>query len=241
MKTFIYNLIILDESGSMCDVTKQTISGCNETINTIRTAQREHAETQAHFVSIYAFQGSGNKPSRYIIKNKPIDNVKHIDDTMYEPCGNTPLYDAVGSTLVDLKTTVAEHEFAIGAVTIITDGYENSSHYYTLEQVRRMISSLKEIGWNFNFIGADINVEAVAQQMDIDNHLAFTKDDEGMAMLCEHQERSRRAYYQRMDDAIYGMSAPKGAAEKKSWFKKMKEIGKRYFEEDEAQEDEKKS
>ena len=56
MKTEIYNLIVLDESGSMGCVRNQTISGCNETINTIRAAQEKYADTQEHFVSIYAFQ-----------------------------------------------------------------------------------------------------------------------------------------------------------------------------------------
>ena len=73
MKTEIYNLIILDESGSMDCVKKQTISGCNETINTIRMAQEKYADTQLHYVSIFAFQ-SGSVPSRYIIKNEPIDD-----------------------------------------------------------------------------------------------------------------------------------------------------------------------
>ena len=60
----IYNLIILDESGSMSCVWEQTISGCNETINTIKAAQNKFAENQKHFVSIYAFQSAGNRPSR---------------------------------------------------------------------------------------------------------------------------------------------------------------------------------
>ena len=72
MKTEIYNLIILDESGSMSHVKRQTVSGCNETINTIRSAQEKFADTQTHYVSIYAFQANDKIPSRYLIKNQPL-------------------------------------------------------------------------------------------------------------------------------------------------------------------------
>ena len=58
MKTTVFNLIILDESGSMEQMTNQTISGCNETLNIIRSNAKTHAETMNSFVSIYAFQDS---------------------------------------------------------------------------------------------------------------------------------------------------------------------------------------
>ena len=94
----IYNLIILDESGSMDCVTRQTIAGCNETINTIKSAERKYEGSQKHFVSIYAFQSEGNRSSRYIIKNEPAEKVNHITGEDYEPWGYTPLNDAVGAT-----------------------------------------------------------------------------------------------------------------------------------------------
>lgn len=46
MKTTIFNLIILDESGSMDCICKQTIMGCNEVINTVKMAQKEHGDAQ---------------------------------------------------------------------------------------------------------------------------------------------------------------------------------------------------
>ncbi len=201
MKSQIYNLIILDESGSMDCVTKQTISGCNETINTIHSVQEKFAETQEHFVSIFAFQSDGNRPSRYIIKNEPIDKVKHITAEDYKPYGCTPLYDAVGSTLTDMKTTTKKSEDAIGSVTIITDGYENSSTRYTLEKVAKMIEALKELGWNFNFIGANIDVDEVSQSLNIDNAMAFEQDEEGTAEMFEKERNSRMAYYNRVEEA----------------------------------------
>lgn len=202
MKTEIYNLIILDESGSMSGVKSQTISGCNETINTIRSAQEQFAETQVHFVSIYAFQADEKVPSRYLVKNQPAADVSHVNGEQYNPWGGTPLYDAVGGTLADLKAVVQGKEQAIGSVTIITDGEENTSRHYTREKVARMIDALKEIGWSFNFIGANIDVKGTAAALNIDNALAFKQDKQGMEEMFARERHSRMAYYDRTDKVL---------------------------------------
>ncbi len=54
MATKVYNLIILDESGSMSSIKRQAVDGVNETFNTIRDAQREHTE-QEHLVTFITF------------------------------------------------------------------------------------------------------------------------------------------------------------------------------------------
>lgn len=202
MKAKIYNLIILDESGSMCGVTRQTIDGCNETINTILMAQGKNADTQEHFISIFAFQANGSKPSRYLIKNAPAANAKHINAEQYTPWGATPLYDAVGSTLADLKAVTQGEELAIGSVTIITDGMENASTHYTLQKVAKMIEALKELGWNFNFIGANIDVKATAQSFNIDNTLEFDQDEEGTRIMFEKERKSRMSWIDRTSNVM---------------------------------------
>ena len=88
----VYNLIILDESGSMSVVSGQTISGCNETLNGIRSSAAEDKE-QLQFVSIYCFDSTN---SRYIIENTPIEKVKDMTSNDYSPNACTPLYDAIG-------------------------------------------------------------------------------------------------------------------------------------------------
>lgn len=177
-KTTVFNLIILDESGSMCRCVNSTISGCNETINVAKQLQTRNPDTQHVLISIYAFQ-SGGTPSRYLCKNIPVADARHITHNDYEPGGCTPLFDAVGSTLAELKAVAATHEDATGIVTIITDGMENSSTHYTMEKVVRLIDSLKEMGWTFNFIGANIDVESMSRKMHIDNKMSFSSDEEG--------------------------------------------------------------
>lgn len=243
MKSQIYNLIILDESGSMGCITRQTISGCNETIDTIRVAQKDFEETQEHFVSIFAFQSGGNQPSRYLIKNAPIAEVENITSEQYSPCGCTPLYDAVGATLTDLKATTKDHPMAIGSVTIITDGMENSSHHYTLSKVAMMIEALKEMGWSFNFIGANIDVNAVANSLKIDNVMEFKQDDEGTAEMFRKEQSSRKAWLKRADAAIQYCCSASVCMEtipeelNKEYRKRMKKAAKNYFKSSEEETD----
>lgn len=181
MKTTIFNLIILDESGSMEGMRSQTISGCNETLNTIRATKEKHGENLKSFVSIYAFQSDGKVPSRYIVKNATPENVNNITEKDYEPWGATPLLDAVGSTLTELMAIAQTHEDAMGIVTIMTDGYENSSTQYTWKKVAELISKARELGWTVNLIGANIDVEKMAKTMNIDssNAMAYQQTEDG--------------------------------------------------------------
>ena len=116
--TSVYHLIVLDESGSMYCVAGQTISGCNETIQTVRMMQNSNKDTQVHYVSIYLFE-SGR--SRYIVHNQPVDAVLDITDKDYRPNDCTPLFDALGFTLTELKEIMGQPD-TLGYVTIITDG-----------------------------------------------------------------------------------------------------------------------
>lgn len=182
-KTAVFNLIILDESGSMSGCTTSTVAGCNSTIEVARSVQKKHADKQRSFISIYAFQSDGSRPSRYICKNEPVEKINFISAKDYDPEGCTPLLDAIGSTLVDLKAVAATHPDSMGIVTIITDGYENASTEYDLKTVKMLIEQHKELGWTFNFIGANIDVDSIGNALSIDNRMSFNNDNAGTAMM----------------------------------------------------------
>ena len=226
----IYNLIVLDESGSMSDVWGQTISGCNETINTIKSAQNKYADSQKHFVSIYAFQSDSDRPSRYLTKNMPALAVQHISQKDYEPWGATPLNDAVGATLADLKAICKTQQDAIGSVTIITDGMENSSQEYSTAHVAKMIEELKELGWSFNFIGANIDVKATAHMYNIDNYLKFQQDEKGTAEMFAHERSSRMSWYDRVEKVNASTSEDTGAYASRAQM--LKDVAMNYFHRD---------
>lgn len=187
MMTSVYHLIVLDESGSMSCVTRQTISGCNETIQTIRLMQDNNKDTQKHYVSIYLFD-TGN--SRYIIHNQFVDDVKDITDRDYRPNSCTPLFDALGYTLNEMKEIVQQPD-TLGYVTIITDGEENASRRFTLSHIRTLIDELKRKDVIFSFIGANINAAEYAKNLNISNSMQFMQDDEGTRAMWERERRGK--------------------------------------------------
>lgn len=180
--TKVYHLIVLDESGSMDVVRSATISGCNETIQTIRTMQKANPD-QEHFVSIYLFS-SGR--SRYMIKNLPVDKVREITDKDYRPNSCTPLFDALGRTLTEMMSIV-KGKHTLGYVTIITDGYENASKEYSLDMVRGLIDELKDMDVIFSFIGANIDAADYAASMHISNAMQFKTNDMDMRQMWEKE------------------------------------------------------
>lgn len=181
----VYHLIILDESGSMMPVRHQTVDGCNETIQTVRRMQEINAD-QKHYVSIYMFQTGA---SRYVLKDIPIAEVKELLPQDYRPSACTPLFDAIGRTLTELKEKLNDKVAAY--VTIITDGYENDSRYYNLQMVKSLISEMKERNVIFSFIGANIDSKQYAQSMGIDNSLQFTADTEGAKDMWDREARAK--------------------------------------------------
>ena len=184
-----YNLIILDESGSMSGVSRQTISGCNETLNSIRNTAKDQPEIK-QFVSIFCFDTSN---SRYIFQNVPIEDTRDLTPNDYCPKSCTPLYDAVGYTVTGLHSLIEKTD-SVGVVTIITDGYENASRRWNHQSVVELIESLKKKGWVFTFIGANIDVEETAKGLGIDSYMKFEQTDEGMSGMFEQERISRRAY-----------------------------------------------
>ena len=101
----IYNLLIIDESGSMQGIYKQALTGINETLNTIRSNQEKHPE-QHHFVSIATFEGTGHDAVKLRRDRIPIDKVSDMTAKDYNPGGCTPLYDAMGISINHLERCI---------------------------------------------------------------------------------------------------------------------------------------
>lgn len=190
--TKVYHLIVIDESGSMLSVRQQVVSGCNETLQTIHVMKKKNPE-QEHLVSIYMFQ-TGR--SRYVIKECPISSVLTIRPKDYQPGTCTPLYDAVGDTLTDLKSNLAEDVAAY--VTIITDGIENDSRRYNASMVRSLINNLKKKKVIVSFIGANIDSKRYGHDMGIDNTLQFTADQRGTQEMWERERMAKMRSSSRM-------------------------------------------
>lgn len=196
MKTRIFNLIIIDESGSMYGVKRETIDNVNETIQTIRAAQKKH-EDQEHYVTIVTF----NDDVKTVFHCVKADEVKEFTEETYEPSCCTALYDAMGKSLHALKKEVAENDKVL--VTIVTDGYENASQEYSGAAVKALVEELKAKEWVFAYIGADHDVEAVAVSLSISNHMVMEKSSEGIKRMSERVNRSRENLYECMSKECF--------------------------------------
>lgn len=191
-KANVYNLIIVDESGSMHPLRQATLSGINETISTIRSAQKEFGDTQSHFLTLVTFDSGSNRPCvRTLIDRAPINEVADFKD--YQPNGCTPLYDALGESLTRMEQFVSDDPLASVVVTVLTDGLENASRKWTTPAVRQLIERMKEKGWSFAYMGSAHNVKEVTDLLAIDNVMEFAHTQTG---ACDTWQRDRGAKYQ---------------------------------------------
>ena len=188
----VYNLIILDESGSMEAIAKQAVSGLNETFQTIRTAQKEHQDQQ-HFISFVTFNSAR---IRTVMNRQAVDCDKEMKWTDYKPDECTPLYDAMGNSLSELKKYVCDEDVVL--VTIITDGYENCSRKYRGKDIKGLVASLREKGWVFAYIGTNQDVDAVADDMGIRNRMHYEFSDRGASDMFETDCSSKSEFYKRL-------------------------------------------
>ena len=193
-KMKVYNVIILDKSGSMSSIARQAVDGVNETIGSIRSAQEKNPD-QEHMVTLVAFCGCEMKT---IYDNVPVAQAEQLTDKDYRPCCMTPLYDAIGTTISRVHALKSNDSGSLALVTVITDGYENASHEFTHAAIRALIESYKEQGWQFTYIGADHDVESVSYSLSIDHHLQFDKTDAGTKAMFAKARKAHSCWMSKM-------------------------------------------
>lgn len=195
IKTQVYNLVILDKSGSMESIRKEAVDGYNETLGTIRAAQLKHLDTQDHFVSLAAFCGCGVE---MLYDKTPIKEAENLQAKQYVPCCMTPLFDAIGSTIQKLKKDIKDVEDAAVSVTIITDGYENASKEWKGDAIKKLVEDCKKDGWMFAFIGAGEDILKVASTISITNTVLWDKTGEGTRIMFSVASRANERFYDKM-------------------------------------------
>lgn len=183
----IYNVIILDESGSMSSIYDQALTGINEVLSGIRKNSEDFPDQQ-HYVTIVTFEGNGISGVKTRRDRVAIGNVEDFGRKDYRPGGCTPLYDAMGKTLSSLEGQIHENDRVMA--TIITDGYENASEEYSGRIIKALVGRLREKGWTFAYIGANQDAVEVARDLNISNALNFEASAEG---VCEMSVRFRKA------------------------------------------------
>ncbi len=224
-KTHVYNVIIMDRSGSMWDIQQSAIQGYNEVLGGIKADAQTYAETQEHHMTLVLFDSR-------IINNVywNIDPAKAdiLTAKTYVPGAATPLYDAIGQTLTRLQKELDGDPNVSVIVTIITDGLENSSTEYSLEAVKALINHLKAQGWSFAYMGTDHDVYGATVSLSITNVVKFEKTGADTQAVFEKERRARQRYHSKM--AQFEMAAPCASAEERRQYRTK--ISKDYYKED---------
>lgn len=173
-------VFILDRSGSMAGLERDTIGGFNSMI------EKQKKQEGECFVSTVLFSDK----SEVLHDRVKLEDVPKMTADDYIPCGSTALIDAIGGAIYHIgnihKYARSEDVPAHTMFVITTDGYENSSHLYTSEKVKKMIKRQKEkFSWEFLFIGANIDAVETASHFGIDKDRAvnYNADVEGTQIL----------------------------------------------------------
>lgn len=193
-RIIVHNLLILDESGSMESIYHPSLSGCNETIQSVRSAQRKY-RNQDQRLSFVTFNSDGIKT---VMDDIPIDEVRDLTPDDYHPDSCTPLYDAIGKSCSALEKKTSKKERVL--VTIITDGYENDSSEYSLAAIQRMTERLRKKGWTFIYMGANQDARVEAMKLNIRNSLTFEATEEGAEIMYMRCGRGHRQFYDKLEE-----------------------------------------
>lgn len=168
MKNYTELVFVLDRSGSMQGLEADTIGGFNAVL------ARHKAMEGTAVVSTVLF----NDRTDVICDRRDITDVAPITDKEYRMRGCTALLDAVGGAIdhVDMvqKILPKSHRAKHVVFVITTDGLENASRRFTYADVKKLIEKKKKKGWEFIFMGANIDAVAEAARMGISAERAAT-------------------------------------------------------------------
>ena len=162
MKKDLTELVfIVDRSGSMGGLESDTIGGINATL-----AKNRKVEGDAN-VSIVLFDTTAD----VIGDRKPIAEVADLTEKDYQVRGCTALLDALGDSIKHIKRVQGympeEYKAERVIFVITTDGLENASSRYSYADVKKAIEARTEEGWEFIFLGANIDAASEAESLGI--------------------------------------------------------------------------
>lgn len=142
--------VVIDQSGSMNHLAKETIDGFNEFL---QDQQRNDVEM---VVTIFDSQVT-------VTPAKPVKDVLPLEETTYHPQAMTALLDAIGMTIMEME----KHPASKRIMCIITDGQENQSREYNAGGINKMVKERQDNGWDFVFMGAGLDSIAQAQSLGV--------------------------------------------------------------------------
>lgn len=202
-KAQVFNVVILDRSGSMAAIRTAAIDGFNETLAGIKNAQERFPDTQEHFVSLVTFCGCGVAT---VFDKVRVADAKPLTADDYKPCCLTPLCDAIGFTITSMREYVKDNDKAVVIVTIITDGLENASKEFDSSSIKKMIEPLRSEGWTFTYMGANQDSESIARTLSIRNFRNFDFNPIGTMDTMRKDSKARTRIFIKLDNMVHSDS-----------------------------------
>ena len=184
-KKKIYNLILLDESGSMSSDKAIVISNFNELIDDIKHQAKENKDVK-QYISLITFNSMG---IQVVLDCKKAKEAAPLTDKDYNPGSLTPIYDAMGYAIQNLRTKLKGNSNVI--TTVFTDGMENSSKEFDANTLKKIIEELENENWSFTYVGADHDVVKQASKLNISKSMRFSKTKEGFKESLGVQKKYR--------------------------------------------------
>ncbi len=169
---------ILDRSGSMSGLESDTIGGFNSLITKQTKQEGEGIITTVLFDDEYEL----------LHDRSSLNSVKKLDDSQYFVRGTTALLDAIGKTILKISSAhnslKEDHRPSKVLFVITTDGMENASCEFDYNKIKNLISQKQELGWEFLFLGANIDSISQGSSMGIkaNRSVNFTADSRGVSL-----------------------------------------------------------
>ena len=176
MKDLTELVIIIDRSGSMHGLEQDVVGGFNSLIK----EQKKEGDTTVTTIFFNDF-------SEFIHTSLDIKKIEPLREHDYSPRGCTALLDAIGDAVSFIKAKHAKMDDKDlpknTIVSIMTDGLENSSRYYSYRRIKKIIEFQKKCGWTFIFQAANIDTEYEAGRLgvDLDMAMSFEANSEGVS------------------------------------------------------------
>lgn len=183
--------VIIDRSGSMSRLTTDTIGGFNTFLADQKNVPGDVSFTLCLFDSHH----------KLVHDSVELSSVPDLNEKTYRAGGNTALLDALGTTIDNVGNKLAalpEEERPSKVIfLIITDGEENASREYTLEQIRTKVAHQREVySWEFVFMGANIDAISAGTNLGISaaNSINYSANSIGTKSLYSNVSRSLGSY-----------------------------------------------
>ncbi len=175
----VHIICILDRSGSMGRLTTEVIGSFNNFL------KEQKAEDGKAYLTLVLFD------NKYEVVYDRIDlmEVPDLTPEVYFARGMTAMYDAIGITINSCKDKDV-------MVLIQTDGYENASHEYGKTDIKKLITAKEALGWDFIFLGANIDTVAEGSNIGISSakSVSFEANARGIDMAYSSMDSSTKMY-----------------------------------------------